>query len=62
MGDLVNLRSARKKAARQRDQLQAAANRLAHGRKRAERRRDEIEGDKSRRHLDQHRIETGDEQ
>ena len=61
MGDLVNLRKARKKAVRQRDQQQAAANRLAHGRSKAERRREETEDEKARRHLDRHRIETGDE-
>ena len=61
MGDIVNLRKARKKALRQRDQQQAAANRLLHGRNKAERRRAETEDEKARRDLDRHRIETGDE-
>jgi len=60
MGDVVNLRKARKKAVRQRDQQQAAANRLMHGRSKAERRREETEDEKARRDLDRHRMETGD--
>ena len=62
MGDVVNLRKARKKAVRQRDQQQAAANRLRHGRSKAERRREETEDEKARRDLDRHRMETGDKQ
>ncbi len=61
MGDIVNLRKARKKVMRQRDQQQAAANRFLHGRNKAERKRAESEGEKSSRNLDLHRIETGDE-
>jgi hypothetical protein len=61
MGDVVNLRKARKQAARRRDQQEAAANRVMHGRSKAQRRREAIESEQTRRHLDQHRIETGDE-
>jgi hypothetical protein len=61
MGDIVNLRRARKKAERALGERKAAANRLLHGRSKAER---ELEADrdaKARRDLDRHRVETGDE-
>jgi hypothetical protein len=61
MGDIVNLRKARKQALRQRDVQGAAANRLKHGRSKAERMRQAAESAKARRQLDQHRIESGDE-
>jgi Domain of unknown function (DUF4169) len=61
MGDIVNLRKACKQAARGRDQQQAAANRIMHGRNKAERKRENAEGERTRSHLDQHRIETGDQ-
>ena len=61
MGDIVNLRGARKKAERQRDEQKAAANRLLHGRSKAERDRDAAQRTKARRELDRHRIKTGDE-
>lgn len=60
MGDLVNLRRARKQAERKLGELNAAANRLAHGRTKAERALDQAKNDKARRDLDQRRIETGD--
>jgi hypothetical protein len=60
MGDLVNLRRARKQAERKHGELIAAANRLAHGRKKSERALDQAKNDKARRDLDQRRIETGD--
>jgi hypothetical protein len=60
MGDLVNLRKARKQAERKRGELNAAANRLAHGRNKAERALEQAKNDKARRELDQRRIETGD--
>ena len=60
MGDLVNLRRARKTAARQLDEKRAAANRVRHGRSKAERELSAARNAKSRRDLDQHRTETGD--
>jgi hypothetical protein len=51
MGDVVNLRRARKKAERQLAERTASANRLLYGRSKAER---DLQ-------LDRHRIETGDE-
>jgi Domain of unknown function (DUF4169) len=62
MGEIVNLRSARKRAKRQSDEQKAASNRLAHGRSKAERALEQSRSDKARQNLAQHRIETGDRQ
>jgi Domain of unknown function (DUF4169) len=62
MSDVVNLRTARKRAKRLQAELEAAANRLAHGRTKAERTQTRARNDKSERSLDQHRIATGDRQ
>jgi F0F1-type ATP synthase membrane subunit b/b' len=61
MGDVVNLRNARKQAERKLGDEQAEANRLLHGRSKAERALVQAKNDKARRDLDRHRIETGDE-
>jgi Domain of unknown function (DUF4169) len=61
MGDIINLRRARKQAARQAAERRAAANRLLHGRSKAERTLEAARGAKERRNLDRHRVETGDE-
>jgi hypothetical protein len=61
MGDIVNLRTERKRAARQRAEREAGANRLLHGRSKAERDRENARRDKVARELELHRIETGDE-
>ena len=61
MAEIVNLRSARKRAERQRHEERAASNRLAHGTSKAERSLAEAHNDKASRHLDLHRIETGDD-
>jgi hypothetical protein len=61
MGDIVNLRRARKKAERQLAERTAAVNRLQHGRSKAERELEAKRDVKARRDLDRHRIETGDE-
>jgi hypothetical protein len=60
MGDIVNLRKARKKIERQLEERQAAANRLSHGRSKAERNAEAARKAKARRHVDQHQVETGD--
>jgi regulator of protease activity HflC (stomatin/prohibitin superfamily) len=60
MGDVVNLRTARKRVKRRQAEQEAQANRLAHGQPKAERALSEAHSDKARRDLDQHRIETGD--
>jgi hypothetical protein len=61
MGDVVNLRRARKKIERQDAEQEAAANRLQHGRSKAQRALDAKRNAKSRRDLDRHRIDTGDD-
>jgi Domain of unknown function (DUF4169) len=61
MGDVVNLRMARKKAKRELAERKASANRLLHGRSKAERELEAKRDAKSRRDLERHRIETGDE-
>ena len=61
MGDLVNLRKARKAAERELKERSAAANRLTHGRSKAERKLTAARDAKARHDLDQHRIRTGDE-
>jgi hypothetical protein len=61
MGDIINLRMARKKAARQAAEQTASANRLRDGRSKAERELETIRGAKVRRDLDRHRIKTEDQ-
>jgi Domain of unknown function (DUF4169) len=61
MGDIVNLRNARKRAERQRAERTASANRLLQGRSKAERELEAKRKVKAHRDLDRHRIETGDE-
>ena len=56
MGDVVNLRRARKKAQRELAEREASAKRLLHGRSKAQR-----DHAKAARDLERHRIETGDE-
>jgi ribonuclease T1 len=55
MGDVINLRLARKARARAEAAKQAAENRARHGRTKAERARDAAEAVRAERHLDQHR-------
>ncbi len=60
MGEIVNLRRARKEARRRDDAERAAANRIAHGRTKAEKTLQEARSEKVRRILDAHKIDTGD--
>jgi hypothetical protein len=60
MAELVNLRTARKRARRQQDERNAEVNRLAHGRPGHVRKLDAAQRAKADRDLDQHRIEEGD--
>ncbi|MDG5488292.1 DUF4169 family protein [Sphingomonas sp. FW199] len=55
MGDVVNLRAARKARARATAEATAAANRALHGRTRAERERDAAEAARRERLLDEAR-------
>jgi hypothetical protein len=60
MPDVVNLRLVRKRANREKAELIAARQRLAHGVPRTERDQAAAGRDKAHQTLDQHRIETGD--
>jgi len=60
MAEIVNLRTVRKRAARDKAERLAAGNRHVHGASKAERSRSEGERLRQREWLDQHRIETGD--
>ena len=60
MGDVLNLRLARKKRDRQREADNAAARRLLHGRSKAERKLEGAQRDKSASNLDGHRIGSGE--
>jgi Domain of unknown function (DUF4169) len=61
MGDIVNLRMARKRAKRELAERNASASRLLHGRSKTERELEAKRDAKARRDLERHRIETGDE-
>jgi hypothetical protein len=61
MGDVVNLRTVRKRASRRRNEAQATENRAAHGRNKADRQREGEERGRAAKHLDLHRIDTGDD-
>ncbi|WP_298259053.1 DUF4169 family protein [Bradyrhizobium sp.] len=60
MGDLVNLKRFKKRAARERSEQDAAANRTHFGRTRSERELEEARSERARELLDQHRIDGGD--
>jgi hypothetical protein len=60
MGDLINLRTARKQARRRSAEREAASRRLAYGRPKTERMLERSRSDRANRELDGHRIETGD--
>lgn len=60
MAELINLRVARKRAKRRAADLDAAANRLAHGQGKSQRALDEARAEKAKRDLDRHRIDDGE--
>jgi hypothetical protein len=60
MAEIVNLRIARKRAARGKAEGHAADQRLAHGVAKSERDRTAADRDKAGQILDQHRLEPGD--
>lgn len=62
MGDVVNLRSARKRAKRREAERDAAANPLIHGQSKADRNLQRARSDKDQRSLDLHRVDTGEGQ
>jgi hypothetical protein len=57
--EIINLRQVRKQREREAKDAEAAGNRARFGRTRAERERDEIGEEKTRQHLDGHRLENG---
>ena len=60
MAELVNLRTARKRAARRRDEMRADTNRLAHGQPKNIRKLEAARQEQAAHILEQHRIEPGD--
>jgi hypothetical protein len=60
MAEIVNLRTAPKRAARSKAEHHAAEQRLAYGTSKSERDREAADQEKARHRLDLHRIETGD--
>jgi hypothetical protein len=56
MAEVINLRRARKRAERDKDEQRAEANRLAHGQPKHLRERREAETEKAARDLEAHRI------
>jgi Domain of unknown function (DUF4169) len=60
MGDLVNLKQFRKRAARERSEQEAAANRTRFGRSKSERELEDARDQRAQELLDQHRIDGGD--
>jgi hypothetical protein len=60
MGEIVNLRKVRKQAKNREDAERAAANRIVHGRSKAARTLQEARTAKIQRHLEGHRLDTGD--
>lgn len=61
MAELINLRTARKRAKRQQDEQRASANRLAHGQPVHLRKLEAEKQAHASRNLDAHRIDTGDD-
>lgn len=59
MGEVVNLRIARKRKARTEKAAEADANRLKHGRSKAERQQARDEAERAALHLDGHRRDPG---
>jgi Domain of unknown function (DUF4169) len=62
MGQVVNLRTHRRRAVRQQASDEAAANRVKHGRSKAQRTLDVARSAKASRDLDGHRTDTGDQE
>ena len=60
MGEIVNLRKVRKHVRKREKDERAAANRLVHGRSKAERTLETKRTSMLDRHLDRHKIESGD--
>ncbi|MDG4894026.1 DUF4169 family protein [Mesorhizobium sp. WSM4976] len=61
MGEVVNLRQARKQRARSEKERQASENRALHGRSKAERERDRLTSEKAEKFVAGHRREEPDD-
>ena len=62
MGEIVNLRQARKQKARAEKERQAGENRALHGRSKAEKNRDQLIADKAETFVAGHRRERPEDQ
>jgi len=60
MGEIINIRRYRKRAAKQRDDERAAANRILHGRTRSQRVLEATQKEKFLQDFDAHKIEKGE--
>jgi Domain of unknown function (DUF4169) len=61
MGDVINLKRFKKRNEREQTAKQADANRARFGRTKAERALDQTRKDRAADHLDQHKLNGGDE-
>ncbi|AZO37634.1 DUF4169 family protein [Mesorhizobium sp. M2A.F.Ca.ET.037.01.1.1] len=61
MGEVINLRQARKQKARSEKERQASENRALHGRSKAERERDRLTSEKAETFMAGHRREKPDD-
>jgi len=59
MAELINLRTARKRARRRDEQSRAANNRIVHGQPKSERKLEAALKEKAKQALDRHRIDKG---
>jgi hypothetical protein len=57
MAELINLRTARKRAQRREDDLRAASNRLKHGQQKSQRKLEIAKHEKAKQDLDRHRLD-----
>ena len=60
MGEIVNLRKVRKEIKKRDNAERAAVNRVFHGRTKAKRTLEQARAAKATRHVDGHKIESGD--
>ncbi|HEU5019123.1 MAG TPA: DUF4169 family protein [Pseudolabrys sp.] len=62
MSDVINLRMARKRADRRKEEERASANRIAHGLTKAARKLDRARKEKAHRELESHRLDKRGDQ
>ncbi|MBN8919931.1 MAG: DUF4169 family protein [Rhizobiales bacterium] len=61
MNEIVNLKRFRKKVEREENERIAQQNRLLHGRTKAEKALSKAQSDAARRHIEAHRMNSGDD-